>query len=130
MSQGNYVNLLGEKLRVLKQVYENIQVDEGNVEECVSAIETNERYFAELMEIESRLEQISLEVTAETSEILEEIYSFLVKIKEGTLRLAQTIQNDREISVKAIGQFSKRREIANSYMKLEQRSVFVDKDFK
>lgn len=129
MSQGNYVNLLEEKRSVLKLVFENIQVDEGKVEECISAIETNESYFAKLMEIESQLEQVSPEVTVETAGILEEIYSFLVKIKEGTLRLAKTIQNDREISAKAIGQFSKKREIANGYMKLDQRSVFVDKDF-
>lgn len=130
MSQGSYANLLGDKLRVLKRLHENIQVDEGNIEECIGAIDSNESFFTELMLIESHLEQISPEVTAETSKILEETFSFLLKIKEGTSRLAKTIQNDREISAKAIGQFSKRREIANSYMKLEQRSVFVDKDFK
>jgi len=130
MNQETYASLLGQKLSVLTLVYENIQVDEGNVEECLRAIGSNESYFKELLEIESNLEQIPPEVSAEISGILEKIYSLLVKVKDGTLRLNKAIQDERVIVSKTIEQFSKRRDVANSYIKPDQRSVFVNKDFR
>jgi len=130
MSQGNYVNLLGQKLNLLFMVYENTQVDEDSVEECLKAVETNERHFSELMKIESNLENTLPEVSLEISGIIEEIDSLLKKARENTSRLANIIRNERNVAAKAIEQFSKRRDVANSYIKLDQRSVFVDKDFK
>ncbi|MGB4589263.1 MAG: hypothetical protein WBI17_08535 [Clostridiaceae bacterium] len=130
MSQVNYSTFLGKKLSVLTQVYENTQVNEGNVEECIKAVEINESHFLELLEIESKLENTLAEVSPETSGMLEEIYSLLMKVSENTSRLNKVIENERDMAMKAIEQFSKKREVTNSYMKLDQRSVFVDKDFK
>lgn len=130
MSQGNYVSLLRQKLSLLFKVYENTQLDEGSIEECLKAVETNERHFTELLKIESNLENVIPEVSLETSGILEEINSLLLKASESTSRLVKIIQYERNIAAKAIEQFSKRRDVANSYIKLDQRSVFVDKDFK
>jgi hypothetical protein len=130
MSQGNYVSLLRQKLSLLFKVYENTRLDEGSIEECLKAVETNERHFTELLKIESNLENVIPEVSLETSGILEEINSLLLKASESTSRLVKIIQYERNIAAKAIEQFSKRRDVANSYIKLDQRSVFVDKDFK
>lgn len=130
MSQGNYVNLLRQKLNLLFLVYENTKVDMDSIEECLKAVETNERHFAELLKIESNLENSQPEVSLDTSGVLEEIEALLLKAKENTSRLAKIILNERNVAAKAIEQFSKRRDVANSYMKLERRSVFVDKDFK
>jgi|GEM_PF-4122688 len=129
MSQGNYVNLLGQKFSLLFLVYENTQVDEGSIEECIKAVETNERYFTELLKIESNLENSIPEVSSEISGILEEINSLLLKARENTSRLAKIILIERNVAARAIEQFSRRREVANNYIKLEKRSVFVDKDF-
>jgi cellobiose-specific phosphotransferase system component IIA len=130
MSSGAYLEVLEEKLAVLNRICGNIEVDRSSVEECIRAVALNSEAFKTLIEIETRLEDMIGEETEEVREVLKEARHALVTAHEGTALLLESIKHEKEAAAKNLMEFSRVDAVRNSYVKVGQRPVFVDKDFR
>ena len=125
-----YSMLLEEKLNLLNEALLETDVDRGNVENCIGAIENNEKRFQKLKAIQVKLSLSKSNETEVEKKLENEILPLLIKLQESTSMLQERIIDERKTSVHAMNDFSHLKKISNSYVKTEQGPVFVDKDFK
>lgn len=130
MSRGAYLEVLEEKLTVLNRICGNVEVDRNSIEECIRAVALNSEEFKALIEIEARLEDMIGEETEEVREVLEEAKHALMTAHEGTAALLESIKREKDAAARNLVEFSRVNAVRNSYVKVGQRPVFVDKDFR
>lgn len=130
MRSGAYIGILEEKLAVLNRICMNVDIDRSSIEECIRAIALNSEEFKALIGIESRLEETIMEETQEVRGVLEEAQTALRFAHEGTAALLEAIRREKETAVKNMGEFARIDAIRNSYVTIDHRPVFVDRDFK
>lgn len=130
MSKGSYLGVLEEKLTVLSRICGNVDIDRRSIEECIRAVALNSEEFEALIRIESRLEVTIMEETEAVRGVLEEAKAALRTAHEGTAALLERIRREKETAVKNMGEFTRIDAIRNSYVKIDHKPVFVDKDFR
>lgn len=130
MSSGTYIGILEEKLMILNRICGNVEIDTSSIEECIRAVALNSEEFKALIGIEYRLEETIMEESEEVRGVLEEAKAALRTAHEGTAALLESIRREKEMATKNMGEFSRIDAIRNSYVKIDHRPIFVDKDFK
>ncbi|MFH5834863.1 hypothetical protein ACHAL6_02145 [Proteiniclasticum sp. C24MP] len=122
--------LLEEKFWLLSEALAETEIDGKNVEDCISAIEKNDRRFEALKALQVRLSLTRSGETAVERKMESETLTILKKLSENTKKLQKRITEERNSSVKSMNDFSNLKKISKSYVKAEQGPVFVDKDFR
>jgi len=125
-----YLALLEEKIRILSEALIETKVNTKSAEECILAIENNDKRFEALKALQIKLSLLKSGETAVEMKLENEILTILSKLLENTSKLTERIEEERNTSVHAMNDFSNLKKISNSYVKVEQGPVFVDKDFR
>jgi len=125
-----YLALLEEKIRILNEALTETEIDTKSAEDCIEAIENNNKRFEALKAIQVRLSLLKSSETAVEMKLENEMLIILSKLLENTSKLTERIKEERNTSVHAMNDFSNLKKISKSYVKAEQGPVFVDKDFK
>lgn len=122
--------ILKEKRNILLKALEETDIDIKNIEECLSCLANNEDHFEELKKLQIRLSLSKVEGTKEENHLNDEILSLLLKLSEKAALIQETIKTERGSAAAALSDFTQIKSVANSYVKVNQGPVFVNKDFK
>lgn len=125
-----YLALLEEKIRILSEALIETEVNTKSAEECILAIENNDKRFEALKALQIKLSLLKSSESPVEMKLENEILTLLSKLLENTSKLTERIEEERNTSVHAMNDFSNLKKISNSYVKAEQGPVFVDKDFR
>lgn len=130
MNGAEYQELLGMKLEFLNRILENSRIEKSSLETCLKILENNKAFVAKIMDIDARLDNCDTIELKEHEELNEKMLLILEDIKLQQKMLIEKLGIERVELGKVLEQFSKKRHVANNYIKGSNGPVFVDKDFK
>lgn len=114
---------LEEKNKIILEIEQRLNNWDGTVEDALLALEENEEKFIQLREIDQRISITDLQcnqkkMKAHWENILEKQNELLTDIQEGKKRLNTQFE-----------QFSKKDKVVSNYIALQNKSIFIEKDF-
>ncbi|HAE61897.1 MAG TPA: hypothetical protein DCG38_06155 [Eubacteriaceae bacterium] len=130
MNSAECQELLSMKLEFLNTIFENSRIEKSSLETCLKILENNKAFVAKIMDIDARLDNCDTIELKEHEELKEEILLILEDIKQQQKILLEKLDLEKVELGKVLEQFSKKRQVANNYIKGSNGPVFVDKDFK
>jgi len=130
MNSAEYQELLSMKLEFLNVIFENSRIEKSSLETCLKILENNKAFVAKIMDIDARLDNCDTIELKEHEELNEKILLILEDIKQQQKMLLEKLSLEKVELGKVLEQFSKKRQVANNYIKGPNGPVFVDKDFK
>jgi len=123
------IELLKEKRNLLLEAFEQTKVDVNSSEECILAIAKNSSRIEAINKIDEILSNDSSDYEESEKEIYEEIYELLRGTKENLEAIMKGLQNEKRMTTESMTDFARIKSVANSYVKISQGPVFVDRDF-
>lgn len=123
------IELLKEKRNLLLEAFEETQVNSGNPEECILAIAKNSRKMEEMKRLDEMLLEGASLSEEEERNLEKEIYELLLGTKGNLEVIIKGLRNEKKMTTESMTDFARIRSIANSYVKIAQGPVFVDRDF-
>jgi hypothetical protein len=123
------IELLKEKRNLLLEAFEQTKVDVTSSEECILAIAKNSSRIEAINKIDEILSNDSSDYEESEKEIYEEIYELLRGTKENLEAIMKGLQNEKRVTTESMTDFARIKSVANSYVKISQGPVFVDRDF-
>lgn len=123
------IELLKEKRNLLLEAFEQTKVDVNSSEECILAIAKNSSRIEAINKIDEILSNDTSDYEEIEKEIHEEIYELLRGTKENLEAIMKGLQNEKRVTTESMTDFARIKSVANSYVKISQGPVFVDRDF-
>lgn len=122
------VELLKEKRDLLLEVFEDTKIESRELDGALVALAKSNSKI-ELIRILDESIRLSPSIEQEEQPILDEIRDLLLKIQNNMKKISGILHSEKRMAAESMSDFARIKSIKNSYVKVEQGPVFIDKDF-
>lgn len=124
------LSLLKKKKSLLLEALMETDIDKTDIEKCILCIAENMSRFEDLKKLQISLSLEKAEGSEEEIHLNDEVLALLTQVRENVREIQNTILVEKRTAASALSDFTQVKSVANSYVKLNQGPVFVDKDFR